>query len=154
MSLRYLRAFDETKLLVKAITTTLGADLGNEESPFFNFAHMFTVPLAEKPLINIVLGFGGTFEKCHTPGMINIGITASYPRPQRLNECEVLKKYEHVWAVTAKTQKDLGDLGIDAAVVPPEPLIIKTLIERIYLADKDDKELIKDWSAVDGDGLE
>lgn len=131
LSLRYLKAFDETKLPVKAITTTLGADLGNEESPFYSVAHLFTTPLVEKPLINIVLGFGGAFEKYHTAGMINIGLTVSYPRAQRAGEIEALKNYDHVWAGTKKTQDDLKDVGFDAEVVPPEPVIIKMLLNRI-----------------------
>lgn len=130
ISLSYLKAFDETDLPVKAITTTLGADLGNEESAFFKYSHLFVRDFGEITT-NIVLGFGGVFEKFYTEGMKNIAITASYPRPQREEEVRALKKYSSVWAITQRTQIDLQGLGYEAGLVPPEPLIIKVVLARI-----------------------
>ena len=135
ISLRYLEAFSKIKYPVKAVTTTGAGDLGDENSPWYQYAYMFTGDLVEKPKINLVLGFGGVFEKYWTLDMINIGMTCSYPRAARLEEIKDLKKYERVWAMTNRTKDDLAKLEIEADVMPPEPNILEAGLERYLIGE-------------------
>lgn len=129
ISLRYLEVFSKIKYPVKAIATTVGGDLGDENSPWYKYGYMFTEELVDKPKVNLVLGFGGVFERYWTIDMINIGVTCSYPRPQRAEEIKDLKKYEKVWAMTTRTRDDLTKLEIVSDVIPPEPYIVELALK-------------------------
>lgn len=131
ISLKYLKAFDETKLPIKAINYLEypNGTLNDEESPFYKYNHLFLTEMKEDPKVNIVVGFGNIFEKYYTDNMINIGITISYPRPQRIEEVKALEKYQAIWAGTQRTQEDLNKIGFEASVVPAEPVIIQMALK-------------------------
>lgn len=139
LSLRYLKAFKETGTLVRAVAMPPGVDLSDDESPWYNLADMFTAEIDDNLDTNIVVGFGGVFEKYYTEGLRNIAITASYPRPQRIEEIRVLEKFQAIWAVTQRTRNDLAKIGLTAHIVPPEPLILKAALNNSdYMKDENE----------------
>jgi hypothetical protein len=117
IALKYLKAFKESGLPVKAISSSGALDM---QVPGWDcVGSLFGEPARDSYSLNVVCGFGCDFSKLHTEGIRNVAITACAPRWPNDNELAALARFDCVYAISDVHTAILKALGIAAEHLPP-----------------------------------
>ena len=117
----YLHGLLKAGFTVRAIPST-GMAYGTLETGKWvklKDAFMTDVLKDAKSFVNVVVGFGGDFEKFWTAGISNIAVTTCWPRLPNAQEIVSLDKYDYILAPFDSDVQALVRAGLGVKLVYP-----------------------------------
>lgn len=107
----YLSQLMKTGLDVCAVCLGPVSDLRDETSPVYKFPGAF-LSRGRDPYVSFVIGYGENYKIHLCDAKKNIVLTASRPRPPKVEDMENLVKFDHILVPTVGELDELYRCGI------------------------------------------